>query len=49
MRGSAWELEIDTGRFQDKGNNDLGEYDEINQQHIYKSSKKREPTNMYLT
>ena len=49
MSGSAWEFEIGTETLQDKGNNVLGDDDEMNQVNIYKCSKKMGPTNMYLT
>ena len=47
VRGSAWELEIGTERFQDKVNNVLGDDDEINQVKIHKCGKKRVPKTMY--
>ena len=49
MSRSAWELEIDTERFQDEENNDFGEEDEIKQQNTRKCSRKRDPPKMYLT
>ena len=48
MSGSAWEFEIGAERLQDKGNNVLGDDDEINQVKVHKSSKKMGPKQMYL-
>ena len=40
VRGSAWELNIDTERFQDKENNDLEEERDIGRHNKHKYSKK---------